>query len=148
MIRALALIALFFVGCAGSPRIDAIAARARLVAFPHIIESNDGMWLVGIDLSGDGDAHTPPFDTPYALSFAIEPADGDRSNLADVTIVVDCTMPQHGHGMNVVPSVRRSGPGRFTARGFELFMEGEWLLTIDITKGIYTERAQWWIEPQ
>ena len=161
MIRPLTLftlVALFLSSCAGASRLDNLSPLERLSDFPHVFESNDQTYSVGVRIVGEGNASTPPFDSPYSLELGIERRDGDRSLLDRLEIEVDCTMPQHGHGMNSLPRVEKIAPGRFAAHGFELFMEGEWLLTIDITvrregseRGApfsYTERAQWWVEPQ
>lgn len=134
--------------CAPAERRDAKAGTggaARLAAegYARITASNDGSWLVGVRPDAP-----PPLGEPHARELAIEPADGDRARLDGIAIEVDCTMPQHRHGMNVVPEIVRLAPGRFAVRGLELFMEGEWLFTVDIREGEKTERTQWWVEPE
>jgi hypothetical protein len=51
------------------------------------------------------------------------------------TIVVDATMPAHGHGMNYRPAVAQTGEGAFRATGLMLHMPGEWWLTFDVVQG-------------
>lgn len=118
-------------------------ARLRAEGYSRTYPTHDGTWIVGVRPDT-----APPLDEPYAREFAIEPADGSRARLDAVAIAVDCTMPQHRHGMHVAPAVERTGPGRFVVRGFELFMEGEWRMTVDVTEGPNTERAEWWVEPR
>ncbi len=117
--------------------------RLERERFDRVVVSNDGRWTVGVRPDT-----APPLNEPFELLLAVEPTDGSRAGLAEVSIDVDCTMPQHGHGMNVLPEVERIGPGRFVVRGLEMFMEGGWLVTIDITLGPETERTQWWVEPK
>jgi len=142
-------IAALFPGCAPAPERgegDPIALGAALLAaegFAGITPSNDGNWLVGVR-----PGTPPPLGELHAREIAIEPADGDRARLDALAIEVDCTMPQHRHGMNVTPEIERLAPGRFAVRGLELFMEGEWLFTVDIIDGGITERTQWWVEPR
>jgi len=145
----LPVVAAMHVGCAPVPERgdgDPIALGAALLAaegYSGITPSNGGNWLVGVRPGSP-----PPLGELHAREIAIEPASGDRTRLAGIAIEVDCTMPQHRHGMNVVPEVERLAPGRFAVRGLELFMEGEWLFTVDIVDGDRTERTEWWVEPR
>jgi hypothetical protein len=47
-------------------------------------------------------------------------------------IMIDATMPAHGHGMNYRPSSVRTGPGQYRFTGLMLHMPGTWLVTIDL----------------
>ena len=47
-------------------------------------------------------------------------------------IMIDATMPAHGHGMNYRPSAVRTGPGQYRFTGLMLHMPGTWLVTIDL----------------
>jgi hypothetical protein len=132
-------------GCAASAEKTEdsdLAAALAAEGYPRAVISNDGTWCVG------SRADPPALSRPFDLALAIAPADGAIGRLEAITIAVDCTMPQHGHGMEVVPEVERVAPGRYVVRGLELFMEGEWLVTVDITEGTETERTQWWVEPR
>jgi cytochrome c peroxidase len=42
------------------------------------------------------------------------------------TLKVDAAMPEHRHGMNYAPSVKKLGPGRWQAEGLMLHMPGKW----------------------
>jgi len=50
-------------------------------------------------------------------------------------IVVDATMPAHGHGMNYRPSIDPLGAGRFRFTGLMLHMPGTWRLSFDLYQG-------------
>jgi hypothetical protein len=47
-------------------------------------------------------------------------------------IMIDATMPAHGHGMNYRPSAVRTAPGQYRFTGLMLHMPGTWTVTIDL----------------
>ena len=49
-------------------------------------------------------------------------------------IVVDATMPAHGHGMNYRPAAARTAPGHYRFTGLMLHMPGTWRVTIDLVQ--------------
>ena len=117
---------------------------ADLAAFARTTRGGLGRWVVAIDAEGPF-----PIDTPLTFELAIERADPvgfDRADLRLVECTFDATMPHHGHGMNVVPTIERTAPARFRIEGVEFSMEGEWLLTADVRLGALTERVRWWVE--
>ena len=42
------------------------------------------------------------------------------------SLKVDASMPEHRHGMNYAPSVKKLGPGRWQAEGLMFHMPGKW----------------------
>lgn len=50
-------------------------------------------------------------------------------------IVIDATMPAHGHGMNYRPSSKQVAPGHYRFTGLMLHMAGTWRVTIDLVQG-------------
>ena len=84
-----------------------------------------------------------PDNEVFALDvWVFDPAWPDAP-LEDVELSVDAGMPQHGHGMNVVPTVARQDGGRFRVDGMLFHMTGEWQVYFDVTRGPVTERAQY-----
>lgn len=55
---------------------------------------------------------------------------------------VDAGMPEHRHGMNVVPSIERTGEMEWRVRGMLFHMPGDWTLTFDVLEGALVERLQ------
>lgn len=53
---------------------------------------------------------------------------------------VDATMPEHRHGMNYRPSVKRLGDGRWRVEGLMFHMPGRWKLRLDVQAGGATEQ--------
>lgn len=60
---------------------------------------------------------------------------------SEVQLSVDVVMPDHGHGMTVIPRVEPLGRGRFQVRGLKLHMPGYWEFCIDVSANGITERV-------
>jgi cytochrome c peroxidase len=45
---------------------------------------------------------------------------------------LDALMPEHKHGMNYAPAVKRLGPGRWRAEGLMFHMPGKWQLVFEL----------------
>lgn len=61
----------------------------------------------------------------FALVVQVCPAAGTLSR-------VDATMPEHRHGMNYRPSLKRLADGRWRAEGLMFHMPGRWELVFDV----------------
>lgn len=61
--------------------------------------------------------------------------------LDDVNIAVDAGMPEHNHGMNSQPEVKKLGPGVFEVRGLLFHMPGYWEIYVDVMQDGRKERA-------
>ena len=72
--------------------------------------------------------------------------DGEPIDVPASQIEVDARMPDHGHGMLQYVEIERVGPGHFRVNGMRLHMVGYWDLTVDVSRGAWTERAQFPIE--
>lgn len=104
----------------------------------------------GVLTSSDGTYHLRYQITPTPLklqqTFAITVAiftDAALSQVAgDITLNVDGRMPQHRHGMNTEPIVKKTGAGVFQVEGMLFHMAGRWQLIFDITRDGETVRAQ------
>ena len=53
---------------------------------------------------------------------------------------VDARMPAHRHGMNYLPRIRATAPGRWQADGLMFHMPGLWEFRIDLRAGGVTDR--------
>ena len=88
-----------------------------------------------------GPAGVPALE-PFSLEVEVEQSAGVPL-AEDATVLVDAAMPHHGHGMNFVPEVTRSGPGRYAVEGMLFHMRGRWELFVDVERDGVLERAQW-----
>ena len=88
-----------------------------------------------------GPAGIPALE-PFSLEVEVEQSAGVPL-AEDATVLVDAAMPHHGHGMNFVPEVTRSGPGRYAVEGMLFHMRGRWELFVDVERDGVLERAQW-----
>ncbi len=119
-------------------------AEASLSSGARSATSADGTYRVAWEPIGG----VIPDAEPFAI--AIEVARVDGVALAeDVVVLVDAEMPHHGHGMNLIPVVRR-GPrtGTFVAEGMLFHMSGAWVVAVDVGENGVSERTQWVIDVQ
>lgn len=72
----------------------------------------------------------------FALDVVICSKHGEARALA-----VDATMPEHKHGMNYKPVVKRAAAGGFAVTGFMFHMPGRWQFVFDIETGAGRERV-------
>jgi hypothetical protein len=87
-----------------------------------------------------------PDAEPFSIAIEVERKDG-RPLASTVSVMADAEMPHHGHGMNLVPTIR-TGPrvGTFVAEGLLLHMSGRWTFAIDVEEDGLLERAQWIVD--
>lgn len=83
-----------------------------------------------------------PVSDPFELEVELFADDACTVPLTDRTLAVDASMPHHGHGMNVKPTVTAVSPGRFRVTGMLCHMPGRWELVFDASKDGLLERAQ------
>ena len=83
-----------------------------------------------------------PFDLEVDLAAPPERIEG-------ATVIVDAEMPHHGHGMNLVPLIRKiegyEGQ-RWLVEGMMCHMPGRWEFSVDLLKDGRMERTQWTVE--
>ena len=100
-------------------------------------QTADGTWRVGWRPLEEPIPTLDPFSVEVKVS---DPQGGEPPE--GTTILVDATMPHHGHGMNVVPRMLKRGDN-WVAEGMLLHMPGRWEFVVDVQRDHETERAQW-----
>lgn len=65
---------------------------------------------------------------------------------ANAGVHADADMPEHGHGMTLVPRVSRMSPGVFRVEGMLMHMPGAWEIYIDVEREGRTGRATFPVE--
>ena len=102
------------------------------------VRSNDGSFVVAWRLVPE----PLPLNESFGLDVRVLNESGALRDVQSVSLAVDAAMPEHGHGMNVVPTVIQVADAQFQVRGMRFHMPGRWELYFDITRGGVTERAQ------
>lgn len=74
---------------------------------------------------------------PFAVLLVVCDPSGP---IAVDTLRVDAQMPEHRHGMNYTPILRKLGPGRFQAEGMVFHMPGRWQFMFDVRTAGRSER--------
>ena len=97
----------------------------------------DGTWKVAWRPLADPIPTLDPFSIEVRVT---DPAGGEPPQ--GTVVLVDASMPHHGHGMNVVPRIVRGDEG-WIAEGMLLHMPGRWEFVVDVEHELDTERAQW-----
>lgn len=95
--------------------------------------ARDGIGSMSIPGGGrlDWKADGPlPSGEPFKLEVIATDAAGNP--LEGVRLLADCTMPHHGHGMNVRPKITAEGPGQWRIDPMLLHMPGRWELSFDL----------------
>ena len=111
---------------------DAAREQARADAARALAKAGTGT----LPLPGGGTVTwKAPSPMPRAEPFALQvtAVDAQGKPLEGLSLQVDCTMPHHGHGMNVRPAVRGTGTGAWIAEPLLLHMPGRWELALDLT---------------
>ena len=67
-----------------------------------------------------------------AQHFALEIAVCAKAGASPEAIKVDAHMPEHRHGMNYVPEVKQTAPGRWRAEGLMFHMPGKWEFVFEV----------------
>jgi cytochrome c peroxidase len=67
-----------------------------------------------------------PEEVSVAKHFKVDIEACGKSGPPPETLKLDATMPEHRHGMNYAPSVKKLGPGRWQAEGLMFHMPGKW----------------------
>ncbi|MEZ4266787.1 MAG: FixH family protein [Myxococcota bacterium] len=85
-----------------------------------------------------------PLNEHFDMVITVEGAGAGAAVATEVS--VDATMPLHGHGMNVLPTVEAQGDGRFVVEGMLFHMPGQWRLVVRVGTGDGAEDAVFEVE--
>lgn len=133
--------------CGDAPRTDKAPADPPFAMSGAAVSatSADGTYLARWEPEGGA----LPDAEPFTARFALRRADGLAIS-PDARFVVDAEMPEHGHGMNLVPIVSRAGRAGadefLVASGMLLHMTGRWVLSLDVEEDGVLERTQWFVD--
>ena len=124
----------------GEVRVESMTSA--LPAEAVTVVSEGGGWKVSWWLDHDALQPAELFDHGlFDVRVALRTAGGELPG-PGVELIVDAGMPQHRHGMNVVPELEELGPGEYRVAGLLFHMPGDWTMTFDVVSGALSERAQ------
>lgn len=101
-------------------------------------QSQTGAYIVEYD----PEPEPIPFNKLFSLRVRVLENTPIRSPAKDVQVVADAAMPEHGHGMNTMPTTRMLRPGEYMIEGMLFHMPGQWEIYVDVTRDGVTERAR------
>jgi hypothetical protein len=122
--------------------VAALVAGCGLSATAHAVPCGAALKGARLLKGVQDDVAWAPTPSPVAIGrrFSIDIVVCPRSGAeAPGRVGVDAQMPEHGHGMNYVPSVVAQGGGRWRAEGLLLHMAGRWELSIVLHRGAQAE---------
>jgi hypothetical protein len=134
---------LFFLACTGATS-DSDAKTA-----------DDTGWTVETAATSEGgsfymmysaDPDPIPFNEPFQLIAMVHNGADHNMMYSDVTLEVNATMPEHGHGMNTAPTVTVDDIGMITVDGMLFHMRGWWKMDFTATQGDTTETATFYVD--
>ena len=93
----------------------------------------------GLRIEFEGRDGTIPLNQLFALVVTVTQTPEDLQ----LSILVDATMPAHGHGMNTIPTIEsEEGTNQFVVSNMNLHMPGEWELSILLMYGENAEQVR------
>jgi len=115
---------------------DHHANHANHANHSHGNHSTGGTQTEALSEGGNYHIHweSDPAVIPHNEAFNMEVIVHDSEHSAldgEVSITVDATMPAHGHGMEVTPTVS-GGPTTFQVEGMKFHMMGEWEFVVNV----------------
>lgn len=80
-----------------------------------------------------------PINKLFSISGKILSATKNRDALKNVSLSVEAIMPEHHHGMNLMPQINYEKDGSFKVDGMLFHMPGLWRILFYIKNGYITE---------
>ena len=135
LIGALVLVVSMLGSCTSAPATDS-SHQAR-DGFQSLLSNDQSYQVLWRSIP-----ETIPLNEPFELELMIFDNRALVENPFYVQLAIDGRMPEHRHGMNVIPEVILIGGSMFRVSNMLFHMPGFWQLHFDITRRGITERAQ------
>jgi YtkA-like protein len=87
-----------------------------------------------------------PLNQLFRLELTVSEGVDRSQSAADAEVLVRGWMPEHEHGMNLVPEVHPLGGGRFSVEGMLFHMPGRWQLIVEVRRHGAAEQATFEIQ--
>jgi len=112
----------------GPQQVEAPARAGLAIGAPREVVTRDGLYRVTWVPSGG----FAPVNEQFELDVTLARTDDARTPVSNASVVVDCQMPDHGHGMLREPRSEALGDGRYKVRGMLLHMGGHWTVALNV----------------
>jgi hypothetical protein len=122
---------------AGRVRAAAALAAALLAGCAGSLPRAGGSFYVVYTATPD----PVPLNQLFRLDVAVYQEPSRSPAAANTEILVRGWMPEHEHGMNLIPEIRPLGSGRFAVEGMLFHMPGRWQLEVEVRRGTVAERV-------
>lgn len=115
----------------------------------------DTGWVEATDTTSAGgsyymmysaDPDPVPFNETFQLIAMVHNGADHAEMYTDADLVVDATMPAHGHGMNTAPTVTRDENGMYTVDGMLFHMRGWWKIDFTASRNGVTETGSFYVD--
>lgn len=124
----------FLAACSEIETIPETPLASETSGWPSTRSTDQGNFDVSIQPEG-GEIER---NKHFSLDVTVTAKNGENG---DIQVVVDADMPAHQHGMNTKPEIFASGATKYRVEGMVFHMSGDWVITVDVTRGGKTERA-------
>ncbi len=113
---------------AAPPPVTAPARAGIAFTEPRVAVTRDGLYRVSWAPIGG----FVPVNEHFELEVSVTKNDAARTPVDSGAVVVDCQMPDHGHGMLREPRSEALGGGKHKVRGLLLHMGGHWTVALSV----------------
>ena len=126
----LLVVFLFFVASCGTENNSSshLVSKAEDYDLSQTQTSQDGLFEVTYTTTPNPLPLNDYFDMAVTLTEAEVSTD-------ELVLGVDAKMPEHNHGMNVLPEFEMGGRGKLAVKGMLFHMPGHWEITVQVTRG-------------
>ena len=130
----IALCAVLLASCDQASKVEVPQVRGD-GSWPVTVKSDGGGYEVTLQPSGGGILWNKHFSLEMNLK-------SERPLSEDFEVRVDADMPAHRHGMNTKAEVFDQGKFAYVVEGMLFHMKGDWVITVELTEGGVTEKAE------
>jgi len=113
---------------APAPAVTAPARAGIPFSEPRVAVTRDGLYRLSWAPVGG----FVPVNEHFELEVTVTKNDAAATPVEGGAVVVDCQMPDHGHGMLREPRSEDLGGGKHKVRGLLLHMGGHWTMALSV----------------
>lgn len=130
----ISLCAVLLVSCDQASKVEVPELRGD-GSWPATVTTDGGSYEVTLKPGGGGILWNKHFSLEMTLK-------SEKPLSEDFEVRVDADMPAHRHGMNTKAEVFDRGRFEYVVEGMLFHMKGDWVITVELTDGGVTEKAE------